>query len=321
MIIKYNNSYYEPWQEAVNGSGELFHDIRWHQIIKETYRIKPEYYMNVNNGKILGGFPAFRVKNKLLSIPYLPFCGAWGKFPNIEKLQKQTGNTIYTKDFCNSNKKINHNDYVIMRLEIPKTEEDLWANIGPKTRNLIRKANKNSFIYKDATVDEFYPIYCKATNALGTPPHKKTLFQLINKLFNRSVNIKTVNLGAKVVSCIIEIDYNGIRYDLWAFSLKQFFPLAPNMFLYYKSLISAIESGINIYDFGRSQYGNGTYFFKKQWGARPKKIENLIYDKSGVVKSVNSKRSVLTQKIPNIWKRIPTPIANFIGPIIRKFIV
>ena len=279
MIVKYNDSHFGGWQEGIAQTGELYHDIRWRQIIKETYGLKPEYYLNINNGNILGGLPAFKVRNKLISLPYLPFCGSWGEFPKIDELVDETNSAIFTKNFTKNISELGIDDYITMRLDIPETEKELWKLIGPKTRNLVRKAKRHSFELVSATIDNFYSVYCAATNALGTPPHKKKLFVLLDELFNGMIYMKVVHLEGRIVSCILEVDYNEIRYDLWAFSLKEYFPLSPNMFLYFQVLVDAIESGIKTYDFGRSQYRKGTYYFKKQWGAEPWKTRILtIYE-------------------------------------------
>ena len=52
MIIKHNDSYYEDWQEGVRLLGELYHDIRWREVIKNTYGLQPEYYVNIENDKV-----------------------------------------------------------------------------------------------------------------------------------------------------------------------------------------------------------------------------------------------------------------------------
>ena len=68
MIIKHNDSYYEDWQEGVRLLGELYHDIRWREVIKNTYGLQPEYYVNIENDKVVGGFPAFIACGTLISL-------------------------------------------------------------------------------------------------------------------------------------------------------------------------------------------------------------------------------------------------------------
>jgi|TARA_Y100000310_G_scaffold161542_1_gene161414 hypothetical protein len=319
MIIKYNDSYNEDWQEGVQLLGELYHDIRWREVIKNTYGLQPEYYVNIENDNVVGGFPAFITCGTLISLPYLSFCGVFGDF-SVDELQSQTKKVIYNKNILPVPSEICKGDYVTMRLHIPQTKEDLWNLIGSKTRNLVRKGKKTNFKLEKATIDEFYPIYCKATNELGTPPHKKKLFNLIFELFGEITHVNVMRFDGNIVSCVLEMDYNGKRYDMWAFSIKKYFHLSPNMFLYYELLKNALKSGIITYDFGRSRYNEGTYYFKKQWGARPYKFEYLKYMNFGIEK-VPIKPNFVKKLLPPIWSKLPRLIANSVGPSIRKYIV
>ena len=91
------------------------------------------------------------------------------------------------------------------------------------------------------------------------------------------------------------------------------------MFLYYEVLKSALNSGSKVYDFGRSTYGQGTFFFKKQWGAKPYKLVYLTYSDKGV-KEIIAKKTLITNLFPKIWSKTPPIITNNIGPYLRKHI-
>ena len=96
MIVKYRDSFRDDWQDEVRKSGVLYHDIRWRKVIKNTYGLRPEYYVNIVNGRVTGGFPAFRIMGKLVSLPHLNYCGEYGNFP-VDELQSQVKSTIYIK--------------------------------------------------------------------------------------------------------------------------------------------------------------------------------------------------------------------------------
>ena len=65
------------------------------------------------------------------------------------------------------------------------------------------------------------------------------------------------------------IGFRGTLYNPWASSLRQYSKYSPNMLLYWKMLEFACDNGFNYFDFGRSSLDEGTYKFKKQWGASP----------------------------------------------------
>ena len=55
----------------------------------------------------------------------------------------------------------------------------------------------------------------------------------------------------------------------WASSISDYKNLCPNNMLYWEAIRFAIRNGLNRLDFGRSTPNEGTYNFKKQWGAKP----------------------------------------------------
>jgi hypothetical protein len=55
----------------------------------------------------------------------------------------------------------------------------------------------------------------------------------------------------------------------WASSLRRFNRRNPNMMLYWAFLKFPADNHYPMFDFGRSTPGEGTYSFKKQWGAAP----------------------------------------------------
>src|SRR5205085_4728841 len=58
----------------------------------------------------------------------------------------------------------------------------------------------------------------------------------------------------------------------WASSRREFNALGVNMLLYAETLKYAVESGVTVFDLGRSSIGSGTYKFKKQWGASERQL-------------------------------------------------
>ena len=319
MIVKYRDSFRDDWQDEVLKSGVLYHDIRWLDVLKNTYGLKPEYYVNIENERIIGGFPAFRIMGKLVSLPHLNYCGEYGNFP-VDELQSQVKSTIYIKKILDNFSDLDENDYVTMRLNLPKKEDELWKIIGSKTRNLVRKGVRNKFRLESAKVDDFYTVYCKATNELGTPPHKKTFFNLIIDLFEDIAQIKIMRFDNRIVSCVLEMDYNGIRYDMWAFSNKEYFHLSPNMVLYYELLKSAVQSEILTYDFGRSRFNGGTFHFKEQWKAKPFKLSYSLYLKNINYPNKKELKAIQSETLSAIWSRTPSVVANFFGPYLRKYV-
>ena len=78
---------------------------------------------------------------------------------------------------------------------------------------------------------------------------------------------------------------------------------------------------LNGFDFGRSSLDEGTYKFKKQWGASPVPLpwQYISFGKDiRAGDSISENNAFRTAG--EIWKRFPISLTKIIGPHLRKYI-
>ena len=94
------------------------------------------------------------------------------------------------------------------------------------------------------------------------------------------------------------------------------------MALYWGLLSFAADNQFESFDFGRSTIGEGTFRFKKQWGAKPVALDWQEFDKNGlIIKTAKSSAfSNLKLIIISLWSKLPPAIANTLGPMFRRYI-
>ncbi len=327
-IIEYNDTYKEKWQSFVTNYGTLYHDIRWKYVIANTYNLVPKYYIFLDDNKIKGIFPLFQMSSKeLVSLPYLPFAGPiyenkqiadkyFTEFVQFLKMKGILKLIVRQKDNI-----VRSNSYVTMIKKLEHEEEIAFRNLKPRLRNKIRNAKKQPFKLIPSSIEQFYAVYVKATNALGTPPHKMAFFKNILYSFGESVRIHNLYYDKLTVGTIFEIDYLSTRYNLWIFSFKEYFRFQPNIFIYWQTIQDSIRKGLRYYDFGRSVFEEGAYYFKKQWGTKPVGLAYRNYDLSRDDLVPILQPPIRAKLLPKIWSKIPLIISNKIGPLIRKYIL
>ena len=321
------DSEFDAWID-ISKKGTLYHDLSWKNIIKEAYNLKPYYQVIKENSEIIGIIPGFMVrKNQLISLPYLPFAGIVMKTgindsyeEKIASALKDKFRSITLKSIEKKNTIKNFTGYVTMVKDLESSEEESFKNLSCKQKNMIRKAYSFSYSLKPVTVQEFYEIYLKATNALGTPAHSKKFFSLIEREFEKSLSINNLFLEDTPIGTIFEIDYRDTRYDLWAFSIKEFLKKKPNIFLYWERVKDAIGNGLKYYDFGRSEMDGNTYKFKKKWGAYPIQLFYRRYLLNNDRLECADLPVAKGGKASEMWKKLPSFMANFIGPRLRKHV-
>ena len=94
--------------------------------------------------------------------------------------------------------------------------------------------------------------------------------------------------------------------------------LAANDFKYWELMRRACERGFRVFDYGRSKRGTGSFDFNKNWGFEPAPLayEYALCrgDRIPEVNPLNPKYRALIA----LWRRLPLPIANRLGPLLAR---
>ncbi|WP_298447409.1 FemAB family XrtA/PEP-CTERM system-associated protein [uncultured Marinobacter sp.] len=220
---------------------------------------------------------------------------------------------------------------VRMLCDLPENSEALFKSYKPKLRSQIRKAEKNGLRAELHTetgaVELFYEVFAQNMRRLGSPVHSLQWFQELKAAYGEHMLIGIVFQADKPVGAGIVLLGGKEACIPWASTLEEFNRLAPNMLLYWTLLSHVCDLGYTRFDFGRSTLDEGTYRFKKQWGAQPYRLVWTEY-RSGMLNlpgndSNSSGASVASQLRPlieNIWRRLPLSFANWVGPKLRRYI-
>ena len=85
-------------------------------------------------------------------------------------------------------------------------------------------------------------------------------------------------------------------------------------------VVLALAAGCRRFDFGRSTPGEGTYNFKKQWGARPTLLHwQYLLPEGRSMPELNTKNPKFDLAI-KLWRKLPLPVTRLLGPQIVKSI-
>lgn len=207
-------------------------------------------------------------------------------------------------------------------LRFEGSEERLWEGIGPKVRNQIRKSEKSGLVTHktDAKgLESFYTIFGRNMRDLGSPAHSFRFFREILSSFGAAASVFVVSRGdGQQVAGAISIRFGDTVSVPWASSLRSARPDCPNHALYWGILRDALEAGVAEFDFGRSSVGTGTFHFKKQWRARAEPLIWRSYDGRKKLERETAWNPDRHAFLVNLWRRIPVPLANRVGPWLRR---
>jgi hypothetical protein len=88
--------------------------------------------------------------------------------------------------------------------------------------------------------------------------------------------------------------------------------------MYYELMLHARRRGCTRFDFGRSKTGSGAWAFKKNWGFEPEPLSYASWSAPGSEARDADPTSAKHAARIALWRRLPLPIANLLGPAIAR---
>lgn len=200
----------------------------------------------------------------------------------------------------------------------PDPEKNLLA-VPRKQRAMVRKGIKaglESTVGGD--VDGFYRLYAESVRNLGTPVFPRRYFRALAEVFGDDCEILTVSGQGRAYAAVMSFFFRDEVLPYYAGSTEGARARAANDFMYWELMRRSCERGCRLFDFGRSKAGTGAFAFKKHWGFTP---EALHYEyrlfRGNEIPTINPLNPRYRAFIA-LWKRLPLPVANLIGPILAR---
>ncbi len=200
-------------------------------------------------------------------------------------------------------------------------EAELLA-IPRKARAEVRKGLKNGLEVRVGRsredLDAHYSVYSESVRNLGTPVFPKTLFSEMLEAFPDTSDILTVLSGRKPLASVLSFYHDGVVMPFWGGGTFAARGARANEIMYYELMLHARRQGMKRFDFGRSKTGSGPFNFKKNWGFEPQPLTYAEWTAAGeTARDIDPTSDAYSRKIA-LWKKLPLPIANTVGPFIAR---
>jgi len=306
-----------------------FHLHGWREVIARVFGHRTPYLAARDaSGDLSGILPLVLVTSPifgryLVSMPFVNYGGPLGSPEAVRaladeavrladrekvKLLELRSRTELPLDLPVSHRKIT------VVLDLPGTTELLMKSFEAKLRSQVRRPAKEGIVVKMGRdqVEPFYRVFAEHMRDLGTPVQPLKLFTALADTFGDDFWVGCAWLGDIPVAggC-------GFRWDeefemTWASSLYAYNKLSPNMGLYWAFMERAVHEKVKVFNFGRCSPGAGTHRFKKQWGSRDEQL--WWYQHGAGAASTPSPDDGAYSWGPKLWRKLPVPIANLLGP-------
>lgn len=161
-----------------------------------------------------------------------------------------------------------------------------------------------------------YAVYAESVRNLGTPVFPRSLFEAV--LDTLDADILTVFHQGAPVASVLSLYHDRAVMPYWGGGTWDARRLRANDRMYYALMLHARARGCDRFDFGRSKTGSGAYSFKKNWGFTPEALSYASWTAPGHAKRDADPNSARHSSRIELWKKLPLPIANRIGPVIAR---
>ncbi|RDV29428.1 GNAT family N-acetyltransferase [Alteromonas aestuariivivens] len=322
-----------------------YHRFEWQRAVNQAYGhpIAGLMALSKSTNAVVGVLPAIQMNipfagRKICALPYCDAGYGLADSPEIlaamrngliEFNQRQSGKYVEIRDVTQTpmDSGAMQGQKVRMLLTLPESSEALLASFKSKLRSQIRKAEKNGLTVSLGTqsefIEAFYQVYARNMRDLGSPVHKQAWFEQIIRHYGDNALISVVYKGEHPAGAGLILKNGSSACIPWASTLREYNPLAPNMLLYWSLLEHCADNGIRLFDFGRSTYEEGTYRFKKQWGAEPQLLLWKKFNHQAQPLADSGRESgsgSLRAMVENTWRKLPLGFTIKAGALIRPYI-
>ncbi len=316
-------------------SATFFHRAGWERILREVFRHDTHFLLASTGDEIRGVLPLAHVHSRLFgrSLSSLPFA-AYGGVAALDEAAEaalvthaeQLARSLGVEHLELRNTARRHPEwpaqdlYVTFRKPIEPTEEANMLAIPRKQRAMVRKGIKNGLLATvDPDVDTFFALYADNVHRHGTPALSRRYFQALRQVFGDDCEVLTVrSADGRPLSSVVSFYFRDEVLPYYAgddFAARE---LAANDFKYWELMRRACARGLRVFDYGRSKVGTGPYAFKKNWGFEPTPLhyEYRLLTRDSIPQNnpANPKYRLMIEA----WRRLPLPVANWLGPHIVR---
>lgn len=315
-----------------------YHLFAWTELLGRVFGHPTKYLVAHADGGVAGVLPLVFFRSRLfgsfgVSLPFVNYGGLVADGLEVERaLLERAIDEVRAAggrhlELRHTSQRFAHltpkRHKVAMVLPLPETADHAWERLDRKVRNQVRKGDKSALTAAFGGAElagEFYEVFAQNMRDLGTPVYTRRLFEEVLRTFPQTSRAFVVRHQGRPVAGSVVVWHKGAAEVPWASALRSANPLSANVFLYWQMLKFCTEQGLRTFDFGRSTPNEGTFHFKKQWGAEPRELVWEYWTAPGTQVPDMSPKNPKFDLAVRAWQRLPVSVASSLGPHIVRHI-
>jgi FemAB-related protein (PEP-CTERM system-associated) len=329
----------QAWDKfvAAEPGATFFHRAGWKEVFESVFGMRTHFLIAERGGQIRGVLPLVHQKSMIFGnvLTSAPFCVEGGPVacePEALAALDREALALMERVGASSleyrSRKASRPGWAVKSglhasFARPMTGDDK-ANllaIPRKQRAVVRKTLESGLSSViDESPERLFRVYSESVRNLGTPVFPRRYFDALLRVFGKDCDIVTVLDRGKPVSAVMNFYFRDTVMPYYGGGIAEARKSGANDFLYWEVMRRAAARGYRRFDFGRSKANSGAFAFKKNWGFEPEWLEYEYRLKEGAslphISPANPKFGLFIAA----WKKLPLPVANFLGPMLIRYL-
>jgi FemAB-related protein (PEP-CTERM system-associated) len=316
-------------------SATAFHRTAWGLAIRDAFGHAPHYLVARQGETIVGVLPLILVKsllfgNSLSSNAFAVYGGPVADSPEAHAALDAAAwsvaqaHGIGVLEYRNQQRlrpdwPVKDQTYATFKRPLVASSDENLKAIPRKQRAEVRKSlEKGLDVAIDRDARRHFAVYAESVRNLGTPVFPEKLFAALLHHYGPDADVLSVLKDGAPVSSVLSLYHQGEVLPYYGGGTPAARDLRGNDHMYWMLMEHAVARGCTSFDFGRSKFGTGAFAFKKNWGFEP---TPLLYEyrlaEGRAMPDVNPNNPKFAAMVA-VWKRLPLPLANLLGPMVSR---
>lgn len=337
------------WGEllARHPAASLFHTTAWLEALRRTYGYGSIAYTTSAPGEPLeNGIPFCRIDSwltgrRLVSLPFSDHCAPLVRSEEdlrilVSALQEELVRERWRYVEMRPHQSLEMQNflpdpvvtYTLHRLDLRPGLDTLFGQFHKNSvQRKIRRAEREGLAYQEGSsesiVDTFYRLLVMTRRRHKVPPQPREWFRNLADCFGEALKIRIALKAGRPVAAMLTIRHRETLVYKYGGSDARFNNLGGMHLLYWKSIQDAKESGLQVFDLGRSDADQvGLITFKSRWGAAQSRLAyfRLTANGNGVHIFDPAVSSWQMRTAKQIFSCAPARVLSALGTILYKHI-
>jgi hypothetical protein len=204
--------------------------------------------------------------------------------------------------------------------------EQLWKELGAKTRNMLRQGEQASLELRDLTdtqdagVSIWYDLYLQTQQRMGLPPFPLRFFATMMAELRepRAARLYAVFHEGQALAATIVLLHGRVGIYGYSASSRAGQAYRPNDFMLYQVMCRLLDERYAAFDLGSDAPSQDSLlFFKRKWLAAQSPVPVYVAGKADF--SVSDSSHPRYRLAREVFRRMPRPLLRAVGGVTTRF--